>query len=286
MEFKQYNPLSEEELRVIRDKGTERPFTGELYKVEDEGIYTCKNCDAQLYKSAFKFDAACGWPSFDDEIDGAIKRQTDADGYRTEILCNNCGAHLGHVFEGEGFTQKNVRHCVNSISMNFIPMEKANKFDTVYFGAGCFWGVEYHLKRIDGVKSVEVGYSGGHVRNPSYEQVCTGITGHAEVAKVVYNTDKVNFEDIVKLFFEIHDFTQKDRQGPDIGTQYRSEIFYFNKEQKEISEKIIKTLEDKGYDVKTKLSKAENYYKAEDYHQDYYDSKGGTPYCHSRKEIF
>jgi peptide methionine sulfoxide reductase msrA/msrB len=286
MEFKQYNPLTEEEIKVIKNKGTERPFTGELYHIDEKGIYSCKNCDAPLYKSDSKCDAQCGWPSFDDEIEGAVKRQTDADGHRTEILCANCGAHLGHVFEGEGFTPKNTRHCVNSISLNFVAEKKESRIDTVILASGCFWGVEFHLQKIDGVISTEVGYAGGSIENPTYEQVCSDTTGHAEVVKVIFDKEKTSFRKILKVFFETHDFTQVNRQGPDIGSQYRSEIFYFNEEQKETAEKVIKILEDKGYKVATKLTKKSNYFKAENYHQDYYNKKGGTPYCHIRKKIF
>ena len=122
-----YRNLTEAEKRVIIQKGTERPYSGKYYDHDEKGTYTCKRCGAELFRSNDKFNAHCGWPSFDDALDGAVKRVPDSDGIRTEIICANCGAHLGHVFEGEGFTPKDTRHCVNSISLNFSPRDKEEK---------------------------------------------------------------------------------------------------------------------------------------------------------------
>ncbi len=281
-----YNKLTPEEERIIINKGTEQPHTGIYNDFFEEGIYKCKRCGAELYKSNAKFDGHCGWPSFDDEIDGAVKRIPDPDGMRTEIVCANCGGHLGHVFEGEGYTDKNTRHCVNSVSISFSPLKgmikeiEIPKTETVIFASGCFWGTEHWMKKQKGVISTEVGYIGGHVRNPSYEQVCSGTTGHAEAVKVVFNPNEVSYEKLAKLFFETHDPAQVDRQGPDIGNQYRSEIFYTTDNQKQISEKLIKQLKEKGYKVVTKLTQASKFWQAENYHQDYYEHKGTKPYCH------
>ena len=282
-----FNPLTPEETRVIVNKGTERPFTGKFYDFYEKGTYICKHCDAPLYHSTTNFDSGCGWPSFEDEVKGAVERVPDADGRRTEIVCANCGGHLGHVFTGEGFTAKNTRHCVNSVSLNFIPDKKKEmKTEKAILASGCFWGVEYHLQKIPGVIETTVGYTGGHKDKPTYKEVCTGTTGHAEAVEVVFDPEKVSFETICKVFFETHDPTQVDGQGPDIGDQYRSEIFYVNDNQKVVSEKLIAILREKGYDVVTKLTPATKFWIAEDYHQDYYDHKGSTPYCHIYKKKF
>ena len=238
-----------------------------------------------VYRSEDKFDSQCGWPSFDDEISGAVKRVPDADGRRTEIVCARCGAHLGHVFMGEGFTPKNTRHCVNSISMEFVPAEEL-KIDTAIFAGGCFWGVEYYMKKAPGVLAVESGYIGGKVEDPSYEEVCEGNTGHVEAVRVLFDTSKTDYETLAKLFFEIHDPTQKDHQGPDYGEQYRSEIFYNSPEQKAVAEKLIQELKVKGYAVVTRLAPATTFWVAEDYHQNYYTRKGTLPYCHGYTRRF
>lgn len=160
------------------------------------------------------------------------------------------------------------------------------KTDTAIFAGGCFWGMEYYFKDAHGVIDASVGYTGGRTKNPTYEEVCSKITGHAEVIQVIYDTAKTDFETLAKLFFEIHDPTQINRQGPDIGDQYRSSVFYKNQKQKDIAEKLIKTLEKKGLKVATQLEEAKEFYPAEEYHQDYYGKKSGRPYCHFRVKRF
>ncbi|MDR2951345.1 MAG: bifunctional methionine sulfoxide reductase B/A protein [Prevotella sp.] len=280
-----YNQLTPEEERVILHKGTEAPYTGEYTNNKRSGTYVCKRCNAPLYKSSDKFDSHCGWPSFDDEIKGAVKRVPDADGRRTEIICANCGAHLGHVFLDEGFTAKETRHCVNSISLKFIP-EENKMIKKAYFASGCFWGTEYYFMKAAGIAHTAVGFMGGHVDHPTYEQVCQKNTGHLETTEVEYDTSKTSYEELVKLFFETHDFTQTNGQGPDIGPQYLSCIFYSDETEKEIAQKYISILQSKGYKVATMLKPISTFWKAEDYHQQYYEHKGTTPYCHVYKKIF
>lgn len=281
-----WKKLTDEEARVILRKGTEYPFSNEYNDNKDSGTYFCKQCNQALFYSKDKFNSGTGWPSFDDAIENAVEEVPDADGRRVEIVCSNCKGHLGHVFKGEGMTEKSTRHCVNSISLDFVPAESKVKTETAYFGSGCFWGTEYYLQQQPGVISTTVGYMGGTVKNPSYKEVCTGLTGHAEVTKVVFNPDSVSYETLARFFFETHDPTQINRQGPDIGTQYRSEIFYTSDNQKEIAEKLIGLLTIKGLKVATKVTPANDFWKGEDYHQDYYNGKGGTPYCHSYRKLF
>ena len=285
-ERKMYKKLTPEQERIIIHKGTERPFSGKYDDHYEKGIYTCMRCGAELFESSSKFKSDCGWPSFDEQIEGAVKRQQDADGQRTEIICNQCGGHLGHVFLGEKLTPKNTRHCVNSVSMDFIPAKKQQQTAKAIFASGCFWGTEYYFNKVPGVISTTVGYTGGHLDNPTYKQVCTDKTGHAEAVKVVYDPAIISYEQLAKLFFETHDFTQLNRQGPDIGTQYRSEIFYRDAEQKRLATQLIRMLNQKDYDVKTQITPADKFWPAEQYHQDYYDKAKKLPYCHVYRKIF
>ena len=307
--------LTPEEEAVIVHKGTERPFSGEYYDHHEAGAYVCRRCGTPLYESGDKFDSGCGWPSFDDELPGAVKRLPDADGRRTEILCATCGAHLGHVFEGERMTDNNVRHCVNSISLEFVPAEegvedaareggvesgvegaddgadrardeRGDATGRAYFAGGCFWGVEHLLQEVDGVSEVRSGYMGGQTEEPTYHDVTSGRTGHAETVEVVYDPARVTFKELAKLFFEIHDPTQVDGQGPDRGSQYRSAIFYVDDPQKLAAEELIGILKEQGYDVATEVTAAGPFWEAEDYHQDYYERSGGSPYCHTRQKRF
>lgn len=148
------------------------------------------------------------------------------------------------------------------------------------FASGCFWGTEYYFEKVDGVISTAPGYIGGTKENPTYKEVCTGRTGHAEAVEVTYDAEKTDYRSLAKLFFETHDPGQTNRQGPDIGTQYRTEIFFLNEEQKKIAEELIKELKDKNIQVVTKVTKANTFYRAEDYHHQYYTKGGGSPYCH------
>lgn len=280
-----YNELTKDEERIIVHKGTEAPYKGEYINNKRKGLYVCKRCDAPLYNSSDKFDSHCGWPSFDDEIKNAVKRVPDADGMRTEIICANCGAHLGHVFLNEGFTPKNTRHCVNSISLKFIP-EQNKMIKKAYFASGCFWGTEYYFMKANGVNHTAVGFMGGDVEHPSYEQVCQKNTGHLETTEIEYDTSKTSYENLLRLFFETHDFTQINGQGPDIGPQYLSCIFYADEFEKELAEKYIHILESKGYKVAIMLKPVSIFWKAEDYHQQYYEHKGTKPYCHVYRKIF
>lgn len=281
--MKRYRELTPFEESVIIDRSTEAPFSGAYVNEFSPGTYFCRNCGATLYTSEHKFHSGCGWPSFDAEIEGAVERRPDPDGNRTEIVCADCGAHLGHVFEGEGFTPLDTRHCVNSVSLVFVPAENLER---AVFAAGCFWGVEYQMARTEGVLQTTVGYTGGDLEEPTYQQVCSGSTGHAEAVEVVFDNSVVSFDELARLFFDIHDPTTPDRQGVDVGSQYRSAVFYTSDEQREKTEELIGLLRDRGYGVVTMVEPLEVFWPAEDYHQDYYLKNGAGASCNYRADRF
>ncbi|MEE2779642.1 MAG: bifunctional methionine sulfoxide reductase B/A protein [Myxococcota bacterium] len=271
-----WKTLSTAERHIVESCGTEPPGTGKWLKHESKGTYTCTRCGAPLFSSETKFDSRSGWPSFDDGLTGAVRELPD--GMRVEIRCARCDGHLGHVFRGEGFTSRDTRHCVNSLSMDFHggPLEEA------FFAGGCFWGVELLLESVPGVLNVQSGYMGGTTKNPSYRQVIVGLGGHAEAVRVTFDPAVVSYQTLAQRFFEIHDPTQVDRQGPDVGAQYRSAIFVTGAAQDKVAKGLIKILERDGLKVATRVHPAGVFWPAEDYHQDYYVRTGKEPYCHSR----
>ncbi|MDI9818987.1 MULTISPECIES: bifunctional methionine sulfoxide reductase B/A protein [unclassified Legionella] len=272
--------------RIICDKATEYPHTGKYNTVAVKGSYLCRRCGLALFRAKSQFHSGCGWPSFDDDIVQAVLSLLDKDGLRTEIVCRRCDAHLGHVFVGEHFTHKNLRHCVNSEALDFVPDSDVLDTEEAIVAGGCFWGVEHFLSQMPGVLKVEVGYSGGMILKPSYEQVCQGNTGHYEVARVIYNVEETDYQAVLKRFFEIHDPTQRAGQGPDIGHQYKSVVFYYDDNQREEAESLIQTLKARGYDVATRLLEVQTFWPAEDYHQHYYAKHNKTPYCHRPQSRF
>jgi len=280
--------LNDDEKYVILAAGTEKPFSGKYYLNHRFGKYSCKQCGLSLFNSQDQFDASCGWPSFDDAIGDNVKKRMDEDGVRDEVRCKKCEGHLGHIFVGEGFTIKNKRYCINSISLDFKEDKIGKNEEVAYFAGGCFWGIESFFSKAKGVKSANSGFMGGKTENPTYEEVKKQGTGHIETVKVVFNKDKTNYEELCRLFFEIHDPTQEDGQGPDKGPQYISAIFYDNLKQKKICETLISQLKDKSLKVVTKLTNAKGitFWGAELYHQRYYSKNGRQPYCHGWIEKF
>lgn len=278
--------LPEIVLAVVQDKGTEKPFSGEFDQFGNAGTYLCRQCGLALFRSSSKFHSGCGWPSFDEELTGAVEHLPDTDGRRVEILCSRCRAHLGHVFHGEKFTAKNTRHCVNSLSLDFVSDLNVKDTAEAIFAAGCFWGVEYYFKQLPGVLRVQSGYTGGSKAHPGYNDVCSGSTGHYEAVRVIYDPSIVDYKKLTQYFFEIHDGTQNNGQGPDIGSQYKSAIFYYDDSQKKIAEEVIQQLEKMQYHIATKILPVAVFWPAEDYHQDYYEKNHKQPYCHRYTKIF
>jgi len=272
--------LSPEQFRVMFQKGTEPAFSGKYNDFWEEGIYFCAACGTPLFKSADKYDHQTGWPSFKESFSETNLEYHDdlsLGTHRIEVRCAVCGAHLGHLFY-DGPAPSGKHYCINSVALNFKPAEEARKElpQVATFAAGCFWGVEYEFSKIKGVLETTVGYSGGKTVNPTYHQVLTGKTGHAESVQVIFDPNLISYEQLVRKFFELHDPTQYNRQGPDVGPNYRSAIFYHDEEQKQIAEKVKAELQQSGkYKKKivTEIAPFHSFYRAEEYHQKYYQKK-------------
>ena len=280
--------LNPEEARVILNQGTEPAFCGNLTDNKKDGTYTCRLCDLPLFKSDSKFTSGTGWPSFFQPYDPehVLSRQDTSHGMvRDEIVCARCGGHLGHVFN-DGPKPTCLRFCVNSVSLDFVEQGEslpsqpvAQGIKTTYFAGGCFWGVEDLFAQLDGVHEAVSGYQGGNDNNPSYKDVCSGKTGHAESVRVRYDPQQISYQELLEYFFKIHNPTQGDRQGPDIGSQYRSMIFPTDQEQLEAAKQFIQDQQREGKwsnrTITTRVELAPKFYEAEDYHQDYHLKHGG-----------
>ena len=298
--------LTQLQYRVTQENDTEPPFQNEYWNNTSAGIYVDIISGEPLFSSIDKFDFGTGWPSFtcplakDNIIAHIDKSQFMA---RTEVRSKKANSHLGHVFE-DGTNPTGLRYCINSASMRFIPVEsfdkegygefkklfenktasqtETSKEELATFAAGCFWGIESILRMIDGVLETTVGYTGGHLKNPTYEQICTGWTDHAEAVLIKYDSGITSYETLLGYFWRLHDPTTLNRQGYDVGTQYRSAIFYHNEFQREAANKSKADFDRSEVFKKkavTEIVPAATFYKAEEYHQDYY-VKNNKPLCH------
>lgn len=298
--------LTKDQFHVLRAQGTERAFCGTLLDNHKDGVYTCAACGLPLFASDSKFNSGTGWPSFFQPIakENVIEHRDDAYGMqRTEILCARCDGHLGHVFE-DGPRPTGLRFCLNSESLKFTDKDKlasladpaaehpktsattpsTNGTATAVFAGGCFWCTEAAFEQLKGVTDVVSGYAGGSKETANYEQVCSGNTGHAEAIRVTYDPKQISYDRLLDVFFNAHDPTELNRQGNDVGTQYRSAIFYANESEERAVRAKIKQLTDKKAfpdPIVTTLEPLKAFYQAETYHQDYAQKNPGQPYVAS-----
>lgn len=298
--------LSAEQFAVTQKCGTEPPFRNAYWDNHKPGIYVDIVSGEPLFSSLDKFDSGTGWPSFTRPIQGTeiAEKKDTAIGYeRTEVRSKVADSHLGHVFDDGPRDQGGMRYCINSASLKFIPVAemeqagygqllapfvaaglvKAPTTETAILAGGCFWGMEEILRQLPGVIKTTVGYSGGKTADPTYKEVCTGATGHAEAIEVVFDPARLSYEGLLGYFFRMHDPTTLNRQHNDVGTQYRSAIFYTSEGQKKIAESVKAKLEQaKKFNrpITTEITAASKFYSAEDYHQKYLVKNPGGYTCH------
>ena len=301
--------LSKMQCHVTQDDGTEPPFNNEYWDNKRAGIYVDVVTGEPLFSSLDKFDSGTGWPSFTKPIEDG--RVVEKDDYkigtkRVEVRSKAGDSHLGHVFPDGPQDRGGLRYCMNSAALKFIPVEDLAKkgyakflplFEkdkkkedkaVATFAGGCFWGVEELIRKLPGVLKTEVGYSGGKIDSPNYNIVKTGASGHAESIQVEFDPKKISYEDLLLFFFKIHDPTTLNQQGNDIGTQYRSVIFYHDDEQRKIAQQVKERVDNSGAwkkPVVTAIEPYKKFYSAETYHQDYLQKNPGGYTCHFERKI-